>query len=63
MIGHSLISNYQSQMTNLLHISGRLIFELVQVLMTNIGLMIGVGAPTSLAIDLADRFDMTLVGS
>ena len=24
--------------------------------------MIGVGAPTSLAIDLANRFDMTLVG-
>ncbi len=33
--------------------SGRLNFELVQkVLMTNIGIMIGVGAPTSLAIDL-----------
>ena len=43
--------------------SGRLNFELVQkVLMTNIGLMIGVGAPTSLAIDLANRFDMTLIG-
>ena len=43
--------------------SGRLNFELVQkVLMTNIGLMIGVGAPTSLAIDLANKFDMTLVG-
>ena len=26
------------------------------------GIMIGVGAPTSLAIDLANRFDMTLVG-
>ena len=24
--------------------------------------MIGVGAPTSLAIDLANRFDMTLIG-
>ena len=31
-------------------------------LMSNIGLMAGVGAPTSLAIDLAKRFDMTLVG-
>ena len=30
--------------------------------MTNIGLMIGVGAPTSLAIDLANRIDMTLIG-
>ena len=30
--------------------------------MSNIGLMAGVGAPTSLAIDLAKRFDMTLIG-
>ena len=38
-------------------------FELVQkALMSNIGLMAGVGAPTSLAIDLAKRFDMTLLG-
>ena len=43
--------------------SGRLNFELVQkALMSNIGLMAGVGAPTSLAIDLAKRFNMTLVG-
>ena len=43
--------------------SGRLNFELVQkALMSNIGIMVGVGAPTSLAIDLAKRFDMTLVG-
>ena len=43
--------------------SGRLNFELVQkVLMTDIGIMIGVGAPTSLAIDLANKFDITLVG-
>lgn len=43
--------------------SGRLNFELVQkVLMTNIGIMIGVGAPTTLAIDLANKYNMTLVG-
>ena len=43
--------------------SGRLNFELVQkALMSNIGVMIGVGAPTSLAIDLAKRFGMTLLG-
>ncbi len=43
--------------------SGRLNFELIQKgLMSNIGLMAGVGAPTSLAIDLAKRFDMTLIG-
>ena len=30
--------------------------------MSNLSIMVGVGAPTSLAIDLAKRFDMTLVG-
>ena len=30
--------------------------------MTDIGIMIGVGAPTSLAIDLANKFDITLIG-
>ena len=43
--------------------SGRLNFELIQKgLMSNIGIMAGVGAPTSLAIDLAKRFGMTLLG-
>jgi len=43
--------------------SGRLNFELVQKgLMSNIGIMAGVGAPTSLGIDLAKRFRMTLLG-
>ena len=42
--------------------SGRLNFELIQKgLMSNIGLMAGIGAPTSLAIDLAKRFNMTLL--
>ena len=43
--------------------SGRLNFELVQKgSMSNIGIMAGVGAPTSLAIDLAKRFGMTILG-
>ena len=63
MIGDSLINDYLQPNDQFITCSGRLNFELVQkVLMTNIGLMIGVGAPTSLAIDLANRFDMTLVG-
>ena len=63
MIGDSLIKNYFQPNDQFITCSGRLNFELVQkVLMTNIGLMIGVGAPTSLAIDLANRFDMTLIG-
>jgi len=63
MIGNALNENQIDPKNQFITCSGRLNFELVQkVLMTNIGLMIGVGAPTSLAIDLANRFDMTLIG-
>ena len=63
MIGNALNQNQIEAKNQFVTCSGRLNFELVQkVLMTNIGLMIGVGAPTSLAIDLANRFDMTLIG-
>ena len=63
MVGDSLLNNFFKPNDQFITCSGRLNFELVQkVLMTNIGLMIGVGAPTSLAIDLANKFDMTLVG-
>jgi len=63
MIGDSLLKDVLKPNDQFVTCSGRLNFELVQkVLMTNIGLMIGVGAPTSLAIDLANKFDMTLVG-
>ena len=63
VIGSALDENQIDHKNQFITCSGRLNFELVQkVLMTNIGLMIGVGAPTSLAIDLANRFDMTLIG-
>ena len=63
MIGNALNKSQIHPQNQFVTCSGRLNFELVQkVLMTNIGLMIGVGAPTSLAIDLANRFDMTLIG-
>ena len=63
MIGCALNKNEIDPKNQFITCSGRLNFELVQkVLMTNIGLMIGVGAPTSLAIDLANKFDMTLIG-
>ena len=63
MIGNALNNNQIEPKNQFIACSGRLNFELVQkVLMTNIGLMIGVGAPTRLAIDLANRFDITLIG-
>ena len=63
LIGHSLDQKIIDPKRQFIACSGRLNFELVQKgLMANIGLMAGVGAPTSLAIDLAKRFDMTLLG-
>ena len=63
LIGHTLNKKLLNPSTQFLTCSGRLNFDLVQkALMANIGVLIGVGAPTSLAIDLANRFDMTLVG-
>jgi len=63
LIGNALINDQLDPKTQYITCSGRLNFELVQkVLMTDIGIMIGVGAPTSLAIDLANKFDITLIG-
>ena len=63
LIGHILDNKLLQPNHQFITCSGRLNFELVQkVLMINVGIMIGVGAPTSLAIDLANKFDMTLIG-
>jgi len=63
LIGHTHKKKLIDNKSQFIACSGRLNFELVQkALMSNIGLMAGVGAPTSLAIDLAKRFDMTLLG-
>ena len=63
LIGCTLFNGQINPLTQFITCSGRLNFELVQkVLMTDIGIMIGVGAPTSLAIDLANKFDITLIG-
>jgi FdhD protein len=63
VIGHSFKNSIFDTKNQFIACSGRLSFELVQKsLMANIGLLMGVGAPTSLAIDLAKRSDMTLIG-
>ena len=63
VIGHSFKKSLFDTKNQFIACSGRLSFELVQKsLMANIGLLMGVGAPTSLAIDLAKRSDMTLIG-
>ena len=63
LIGYALRKNLLDVTSQFLACSGRLNFDLVQkALMANISILTGVGAPTSLAIDLANKFDMTLVG-
>ena len=63
LIGYTITNNLLNPRKQFIACSGRLNFELVQKgLMANIGIMAGVDAPTSLAIDLAKRFDMTLLG-
>jgi FdhD protein len=63
LVGNILNKKLLNSKEQFITCSGRLNFELVQkVLMTNIGIMIGVGAPTSLAINLASKFNMTLIG-
>ena len=63
VIGHSFMNSIFNTKSQFIACSGRLSFELVQKsLMANIGLLMGVGAPTSLAVDLAKRSHMTLIG-
>ena len=63
LIGYTIQNKIMNPKKQFIACSGRLNFELVQKgLMANIGLMVGVGAPTSLAIDLAKRYNMTLLG-
>ena len=63
LIGHTIQNKIMNPKKQFIACSGRLNFELVQKgLMANIGLMVGVGVPTSLAIDLAKRYNMTLLG-
>ena len=63
LIGLVLKENLLDNNSQFLTCSGRLNFDLVQkALMANIGVLVGVGAPTSLAVDLSKKFNITLVG-
>ena len=66
VIGASALAgeNWRKLCANtIMAVSGRAGFELVQKsLVAGIPMMVAIGAPSSLAVDLARRFDMTLVG-
>ena len=63
VIGWALSQNLLPLQSAVLCVSGRLSFELVQkAAVSGTGVLVGVGAPTSLAVELADERGLTLCG-
>ena len=63
LIGWAFFEGRLPLSRQILLVSGRTSFELVQkALMAGIPMLAAVGAPSSLAVDLADDFDLTLLG-
>ena len=63
LIGWALNENLIPLDEYVLLLSGRVSYELVQkAVMASIPIVAAVGAPSSLAIDIAERFNLTLVG-
>ena len=63
VVGHALREGLLPLHGHVLCVSGRLAFELVQkAAVAGAPVLVGVGAPTSLAVQLADELGMTLCG-
>jgi FdhD protein len=63
VVGHALSAGLLPLHGHALCVSGRLAFELVQkAAVAGAPILVGVGAPTSLAVQLADELGMTLCG-
>ena len=63
LIGNQLMAGRTPLGDHLLMVSGRTSFEIIQkALMAGIAVVAAVSAPSSLAVDLANRFGMTLLG-
>ena len=63
VVGWGLDKKFLPAENTILLVSGRISFELVQkALLAGIPNLAGIGAPSSLAIELAEEFDLTLLG-
>lgn len=63
VVGHELLADHLPLHDNLLMVSGRASFEIMQkAVVAGIPMVVAVGAPSSLAVSLAGEFSMTLVG-
>ena len=63
IVGWALAEGKLPLSNHVLLVSGRVSYEIVQkAVVAGIPLIAAVGAPSSLAVDLADRFGLTLVG-
>lgn len=63
IIGAKFLENKTPLNNKILLLSGRISFELVQkTLMAGIPIIVAVGSPSSLAVELAEEFNITIVG-
>ncbi len=63
VIGCQIMEQRPTPMNSILVVSGRVSFEIVQkAVMAGLPVIVAVGAPTSLAVELAERYSVSLVG-
>jgi FdhD protein len=63
VVGHALLQRTLPASDRVMVVSGRASFEVVQkTVAAGVPILVAVGAPSSLAVDLASRFNQTLIG-
>ena len=63
VIGCQIMEQRSVPMDSILVVSGRVSFEIVQkAVMAGLPVIVAVGAPTSLAVELAERYSVSLIG-